>query len=160
MVRRWVWSRKILNEEAMAHWGAVAPKTKLSVIELRSEVRFWILGSSTFYNITHVTNVSEKFGASIIRLNRFLRLASSCWITRRTTFDHSAWISVLHYIWKICNCLCRGSATFAWHKIQTGSVCGVWKMGNNMAHVPKFDHPSHHSLFHSLPLITVCFQRM
>ena len=28
VVRRWVWSRNFVNEEALAHWGAVAPKGK------------------------------------------------------------------------------------------------------------------------------------
>ena len=27
MVRRCAWSRNLVNEKAMAHWGAVAPKT-------------------------------------------------------------------------------------------------------------------------------------
>jgi hypothetical protein len=29
-VRRRVWCRNLVNEEALAHWGAVAPKAKIN----------------------------------------------------------------------------------------------------------------------------------
>jgi len=31
VVRRYVWSTNLVNEEALAHWGAVAPKTNKPV---------------------------------------------------------------------------------------------------------------------------------
>ena len=33
VVRRFVWSRNLVNEEALAHWGAVAPKTNTQELE-------------------------------------------------------------------------------------------------------------------------------
>ena len=34
VVRRWVWSRNLVNEEAQAHWGAVTPGTKKKTYDL------------------------------------------------------------------------------------------------------------------------------
>jgi len=39
MVRSWVWSRNLVNYEALAHWGAVAPnKTNRTKTELQEVV--------------------------------------------------------------------------------------------------------------------------
>jgi hypothetical protein len=59
VVRRCVWSRNLVNEEALAHWGAVAPKTNKQTN--KHTYLAWI-----FFNIVEVNNRLFPCSGSII----------------------------------------------------------------------------------------------
>ena len=71
LVRRCVWSRNFVNEEALGHWGAVAPKTNKQTILSNEE---HILYSYKFCNflhilISHLGNLKPEFDVICLSLN-------------------------------------------------------------------------------------------
>jgi len=93
VVRRCVWSRNLVKKEALAHWGAVAPKKKIPIC-IGNFVT--VLGAVTRFACSNCKAVTYSSGACVKRRESpvstsFLHSINRNWnLFARTLFTHTS----------------------------------------------------------------------
>ena len=96
MVRRCVWSRNLVNEGAMAHWGAFAPKTKqiiITIVKKKGRKKSKVQTISTVAGLMAVQSLPNAHSSKPLRMLHERLLSSPS--VRRTLWKSvrpSAWL--------------------------------------------------------------------
>jgi len=100
VVRRCVWSKNLVNEEASAHWGAVAPKTMMGH-------RIWLINSirplaySVYGFHEWITGVWRRYWTSDDPWEQYVYMKVLCWTMCIETVCLYIYIYIYIYIFSL-----------------------------------------------------------